>query len=87
MSNARDDLPDPLTPVTMMSLPIGNVTSITDPRNYVAEFKYDNNRRKTHTLHHDGGIAAPLVASLWIWYGLIDRLWIRQGLIGTEAPR
>jgi hypothetical protein len=30
-------------------------------------------------------MAAPLVVSLWIWYGLIDRLWIWHGLIDRRA--
>src|SRR3954452_16142381 len=28
VSNASDDFPDPLTPVTMISLPVGSVTSM-----------------------------------------------------------
>ena len=40
----------------------GNVTSVTDPRSYVTENQYDNDRRKTVVLQHNGNISAVLMA-------------------------
>ncbi|MGH8177971.1 MAG: hypothetical protein ACREV5_17090, partial [Steroidobacter sp.] len=53
---------------------IGNVTSTTDPRLYVTEFAYDNNRRKTHTKSHNGNIAAALIAASKAKYDALGRV-------------
>ena len=50
---------------------IGNMSTQTDPRLYVTEFVYDNNRRKTHTLNHNGNIAAAggvQICGMVRWY-------------------
>jgi RHS repeat-associated protein len=51
----------------------GNVTSVTDPRNYVQENQYDNDRRKTVVLHHNGGITAALISAEKTVYDVLGR--------------
>jgi RHS repeat-associated protein len=53
--------------------PIGNTTSITDPNNNVTEQQYDPDRRKTITLHHNGGITANVMAAERTIYDTLGR--------------
>jgi len=58
---------------------IGNTTSITDPRLNVAEIQYDLDRRKTVTLHHNGGLATCLVAAEQTIYDVLGRVLEQDG--------
>lgn len=57
---------------------IGNLASTTDPRLNVTEYGYDNNRRKTHTLSHNGNVAAPLIAAQKTIYDPLGRVTTEQ---------
>src|SRR5262249_32611392 len=50
-----------------------NTTSVTDPRGYVTENTYDADRRKTTVLHHNGNIAAALLAAEQTQYDQLGR--------------
>jgi RHS repeat-associated protein len=52
---------------------IGNNTSVTDPRLNVTEYQYDPDRRKTVTLHHNGGLTTCLVAADKTIYDVLGR--------------
>lgn len=56
----------------------GNLTSQTDPRLYVTEFIYDNSRRKTHTLSHNGNISAAVIAAQKVNYDDLGRVTSEQ---------
>lgn len=51
----------------------GNNTSVTDPRLNVTEYQYDADRRKTVTLHHNGGLTACLIAAEKTIYDVLGR--------------
>jgi len=52
---------------------IGNTTAITNARGNVTEAAFDSNRRLTVSKHHDGGIAATLLAAERATYDLLGR--------------
>ena len=56
----------------------GNVTSIEDARQIVTEKQYDNNRRTTVTLHHDGRLTAPLIAAERTSYDAVGRPYLQE---------
>jgi RHS repeat-associated protein len=51
----------------------GDVNEMTDPRGNVTEYQYDNDRRKTATLHHNGSITAGLLAAERTVYDALGR--------------
>ena len=51
----------------------GDMTSTIDPRGNATEFVYDADRRKSQTLHHDGGLSADLLAAERTRYDGIGR--------------
>jgi RHS repeat-associated protein len=53
---------------------LGNVRVKTDPRLNVTELLYDASRRQTHALHHDGGIAANVIAAERTNYDLLGQV-------------
>lgn len=53
--------------------PNGNLTIVTDPRGYVTENQYDFDRRNTAVLHHNGNIAAALMAAERTTYDVLGR--------------
>jgi RHS repeat-associated protein len=52
---------------------VGNTTSVTDPRLNVTENQYDLDRRKTVTLHHNGGVTTCLIAAEKTIYDILGR--------------
>jgi RHS repeat-associated protein len=58
---------------------LGDTSSATDPRLNLTEFKYDNNRRKTQTLHHIGNIAGCLVSAEKTDYDVLGRVTFEYG--------
>ncbi|UPT63819.1 MAG: hypothetical protein M0D54_04530 [Hyphomonadaceae bacterium JAD_PAG50586_4] len=58
---------------------LGDVTATTDPRGNVVETTYDAMRRPRDVLHHNGNIAAPLLAAERTNYDLMGRVLTTQG--------
>jgi RHS repeat-associated protein len=56
----------------------GNRASTTDPRLFVTEYRYDANRRRTRTLHHDGGITAALIGAERTLYDVLGRVTVEE---------
>lgn len=61
---------------------IGNVRISIDSRRKVAEYFYDDNRRKTDTLYHDGTESDPLIAASKTVYDPLGR--VRSEHSGTS---
>jgi RHS repeat-associated protein len=56
-----------------------NTLNVTDARGYVTEFSYDNDRRRTYAWHHDGGIAANVIAAEHSAYDALGQLRKQEG--------
>jgi RHS repeat-associated protein len=57
----------------------GNNLNVTDSRNYVTEFVYDADRRKTYTYHHDGALTANIIAAERSTYDVLGQLRKQEG--------
>jgi len=63
----------------------GDVKTVADPRGYVTEMDYDNDRRKTLTRHHDGALAANVVAAERSTYDTLGQLRKEEGGIAFSG--
>ncbi len=57
----------------------GDVLTATDPRTFVTENQYDKDRRKTVVLHHNGNVAAAVLAAERSNYDLLGRVTSEEG--------
>jgi len=57
----------------------GDTKTVADPRGYVAEMDYDNDRRKTVTRHHDGVASANVIAAEKSTYDILGQLRKTEG--------
>lgn len=67
---------------------IGNVTQTIDPRRKLAEYAYDENRRKTQTKYHDGTESDALIAASKTVYddlGQVKETYAGTTFSGTEV--
>jgi YD repeat-containing protein len=64
---------------------LGNATSITDPRSNATEHVYDLNRRKTITKHHNGNLAADVIAAEQTTYDVLGRVTKEEGGTGFSG--
>ncbi len=57
----------------------GDPQTLSDPRGKVAEFSYDNNRRKLVTKSHDGAVTAAVIAAARTTYDVVGQVRKEEG--------